>query len=46
VHISVEAETLPLAKFVDRYLASVEGRDELLRELSVTKEVTIPAPPI
>lgn len=46
VHISVESETLPFADFLNRYLASPEGRDELLRELSLTAQVTIPAPPI
>lgn len=46
VHISVATETLSFSEFVDRYLAMPEGREELLRELSLTAEVTIPAPPI
>jgi hypothetical protein len=46
VHISVEAETASFAEFVDRFLATAAGRDGLLRELSRTKQVTIPAPSV
>jgi hypothetical protein len=46
VHISVAAETLPFAEFVDRFLTSAARRDELLQELSRTKQVTIPAPSV
>lgn len=46
VHISVAAETLPFATFVGRFLATPAGRDGLLRELSTTKQVTIPAPSV